>query len=55
MKALIGGVTVLLLVTGYAIMDTDTHPVLVSSVVDSVQWMGGFIVAPTEVSAQVRH
>ncbi len=52
MKALIGAVTVLLLMIGCFTTDTDMHPMLSESVVDSVQWMGGFIVAPAEVSTQ---
>ena len=52
MKALIGVVTVLLLIIGCATKDTDMHPVLSESVVDSVQWMGGFIVTPAEASTE---
>ncbi len=52
MKALIGVVTVLLLIIGCATKDTDMHPVLSDSVVDSVQWMGGFIMNPAKASTQ---
>ena len=52
MKALIGVVTVLLLVISCATKDADMHPVLSDSVVDSVQWMGGFIVTPAKASTQ---
>ena len=52
MKALIGVITVLLLIIGCATKDTDMHPVLSKSVVNSAQWMGGFIVTPAEASTE---
>ena len=52
MKVLIGVVTVLLLIIGCATKDTDMHPVLSESVVNSAQWMGGFIVNPSKASTQ---
>ena len=50
--SLIVAAIVLLLIFGRVTADSDMKPVLSESVVGSVQWMGGFIVAPAEASTQ---
>ncbi len=46
--SVLGAFIVLLLIIGSVTMDIDMHPVLSESVVDSVQWMGGFIVTAAD-------
>ena len=50
MRTFVAGLVVLLLIIGCVTTDIDVRPVLSESVVDSVQWMGGFIVTPAEAS-----
>ena len=52
MRTFVAGLTVLFLIIGCVTADIDVHPVLSESVVDSVQWMGGFIVTPAEASTE---
>ena len=52
MRTFIASLTVLFLIIGCVTTDIDVHPVLLESEVDSVQWMGGFIVTPAEASTQ---